>query len=472
MGVSLWMGRSRVARGLAAGSVAVALGGLTLARAARAPAGVVEATGRSNVASFAGPGARGTLAISQALVPIGGERRVYAEIRLRADEAAVRSRAPLSLAVVLDTSGSMGGDKLERAKAAAARLVRDMHDDDEIAVVRYASDATTVQPLARVGAVRQGLVEAIGRLEPGGGTAIPLGLGRGLGELAGASPGRVRRVVLVSDGLDATRVEAERLARESFERGTTVSSLGVGLDFDEAYMSALSRAGHGNFAFDKDASALATFLRRELNEASATAVDDAVVRVRQPEGLSLVRGVGADVRALPGGWAEVRLGALFAGDERRALLELGASLGDGAVAPLGGEASWRRVGGGRVEATVPRLEVAATADERAAEASRDAAVLASAASVLASERQLAATEAYARGDREAADALLRQSVDDLRRVERAAPAPVKAALGRQLVDAEKTRADFASAAPGSEAGRERAKASYQRGSANAARAAY
>ena len=65
-----------------------------------------------------------------------------------------QQRAPLSIAVVLDTSGSMGGEKIEQAKQAVVRLIRDLRDDDEIAFLRYSTDSEIAQPLARAGAVR------------------------------------------------------------------------------------------------------------------------------------------------------------------------------------------------------------------------------------------------------------------------------------------------------------------------------
>ena len=65
-----------------------------------------------------------------------------------------QQRAPLSIAVVLDTSGSMGGEKIEQAKQAVVRLIRDLRDDDERAFLRYSTDSEIAQPLARAGAVR------------------------------------------------------------------------------------------------------------------------------------------------------------------------------------------------------------------------------------------------------------------------------------------------------------------------------
>src|SRR5262245_55271773 len=99
----------------------------------------------------------------------------------------------------------MTGDKIEEAKQSVIQLVRDMRDNDAVALVRYSDDAQLIQPLARVGDVRTDLIRRIRTIEAGGGTEIPRGLQTGLRELGDAGRGRVRRVVLVSDGLDSSR---------------------------------------------------------------------------------------------------------------------------------------------------------------------------------------------------------------------------------------------------------------------------
>ena len=142
-----------------------------------------------------------------------------------------------------------------------------MREEDQIAVIRYSSVASVVQPLARLGDVRESLATRIKQIEADGGTAIPLGMrDRHEARSTTAGRGRVRRVVLVSDGLDSSRMESRDTSplRPGFEHGVTVSSLGIGLDFDETYMGSVSRSGHGNFAFVKDGAALSAFLQREL----------------------------------------------------------------------------------------------------------------------------------------------------------------------------------------------------------------
>ena len=146
-----WLRAPRVRRGLAVSAVVLSAGGLVLFHASAGGATPISpllptvspATG--NVASFSGQGAHGSLALSHTRVLAGGERDLYAEVRVVADRTRGEVRAPLSLAVVLDTSGSMDGEKIEDARNSVVRLIRDMRDDDEIAVVRYSDSAEIVQ---------------------------------------------------------------------------------------------------------------------------------------------------------------------------------------------------------------------------------------------------------------------------------------------------------------------------------------
>ena len=466
MGLSSLVRLPRVRRGLAACAVVLAAGGLVLFRApssSGAPATGAALPAGTNQISFSGAGAHGTLGLSHTKVPAGTTERVYVDLRVVADAAAKDDavHAPLSMVVVLDTSGSMSGEKIDQAKDAVTRLVRDMSPNDEIALVRYSDEAETIQELARVADVREDLVTRVKNLQAGGGTAIPRGLSRGLTQLASVKSGRVRRVVLVSDGLDSTRVEAERLASDSAERGVTISSLGIGLDFDEAYMGGVARAGHGNFGFVKDAGALATFLHRELTETAATTVENATVHLDLPRGVTFVKASGATAESDKG--VDLHLGSLFAGDERRVIVELDAALAAGDAADIGGSATWSTVGpsGKGVDVAFGKLALAGSNDTEAVRAGLDPAVLANATSVLASERETAATEAYARGDTTTAQRLIDTNLDQLRRVQAIAPVAAKPMLDKQIAAYDSTKTGFAAAAPTSTEGKVRAKRAFE-----------
>jgi len=476
MSLLSWATTPRIRRGLAASAVVLAAGGLVLFRADAKPAlhpvypvPVDVAPSGANIVTFAGPGVHGTLGLSHTSVLANGTTRLFADVTMVADPAGeAREHAPLAMVITLDTSGSMSGDKIAQAKTSITRLLRDMKDDDEVAFVRYSDRAEVVQSLARVGSVRESLVARVTSLEAGGGTAIPLGLSTALQALSDEHAGRVRRVVLASDGLDSSRAQAERLAASSFEKGITISSMGIGLDFDESYMGGVARAGHGNFGFVNDGPALAQFLERELKETAGTTVEGATVRVIVPDGVRLVRASGADAYE-GGGGVELKVGSLFAGEERRILLELTSQMGEGSAAPVSGYASWRRVGGGTGTATIPAIQLVAVSDPARVDRSRDGTVLARAASVNASERQLEAAAAYAQGDKARADTLIRGNIDELKAAAAFAPAPVASALAKQSSSYESTRQSFDHAAPSSTAGKFHAKAAAAQNWANSSK---
>ena len=483
MSISMWLRTSRVRRGLAVSAILLAVGGLVLYRApahaitvappGEGPSSPVVLNGR-NATSFAGPGLNGSFALSHTRVLAGGSTRVFGELTVTAEDAGdvARERAPLSLVVVLDTSGSMSGEKMDQAKSSVISLIRDMRDDDEIALVRYSHASDLVQPLARVGAIREALIGKVRDIKADGGTNIPPALAHGLRSLEEAGKGRVRRVVLVSDGLDNTRALAEATARQSSEKGVTISSLGIGLDFDEGYMSAVARAGHGNFAFVKDGAALATFLQRELKETATTTIDRASVRLALPAGVRFVRAIGADARPVEGA-LELSMGALFAGDTRRVVVELSTSLGEaGEIQGIGGSASWTRVGGEAAEASIKALALEATRDQQAVLDGRDGGVFANATSALVSFRQIEAAEAYSQGDGARAQAIITGNMVDLEEAQAIAPAPSAAALAAQKKEYADVKQSFASEPPGSMGAKSKAKASAAKSFANTVRSAY
>ncbi len=469
-----WQAKFR--RAFALSAVVLATGGLVLYKSpsSAAPNPVATRTpltadGKNSVV-FSGPGAHGVLSLSHTKVLSNQSTPVYAEVRIVADTTSEQAvRAPISLAVVLDTSGSMLGEKIEDAKRSVLRLLSDMRDEDEITVIRYSDTSELIQPLARVGGVRRALSSRIGEIEAGGGTNIPGGLSHGLRSLDEAAKGRVRRIVLVSDGLDSTRAQAESLARTSFASGITVSSLGIGLDFDESYMGSVAQSGHGNFAFIRDGGSLAGFLERELEQTARTTVENARVRLVLPEGARFISATGADA-SFENGQVDLQLGSLFSGDERRVIVELSAD-SVGSTSQVRASAAWNRVGQATATVNVPSLTLMASNDATEVERGRDGAVLASATSVVASKRQLEAANAYARGDVSTATALAAQNEQALHHALEAAPPKAAPAIAAQMKAYKTQKAGFATVLPRSAEGRAAAKSAAVKDLDNLSRAA-
>jgi Ca-activated chloride channel homolog len=418
-------------KGIAACAVVLSAGGLILLRSPSVAGGRPNPlldSPTSSGSSFAGRGLHGNVRLSQAK-GLSGES-VYANVQLVADERAGSfERAPLSLALVLDTSGSMSGEKIEEGRRSLLRTISNMRDSDELALIHYSDSATVLQPLARLGDVRTRVIGLIEGLSASGGTNIPSGLRSAQSALREARASNVRRIVLVSDGLDNSRSNAENIASELSEQGVTTSTLGIGLDFNEGYMASVANRGHGNFAFAKDGAAVATFLDRELRETAATVVDNTTISFRVPEGMEFVRARGAEARST-GSDVVLRVGSLFAKDERHILLEFRPT--GSRSASFDFNVAWRVAGETSSEsAKATGLNFAVVSDKFAADASRDHETYARALSVLATERQIQASEEFAKGNNERGMDLIRQNRLSLAAAASALPPAAAAPLRAQ-----------------------------------------
>jgi Ca-activated chloride channel family protein len=459
--------RKKYARAVAGGAVALAASGIVLLRAehhrsieAMSVGPQVSATGGvtgAPSAEFRGPAAHGRIALSQGAVTANGEQHVFAEVRIAADRSsAVAAPRPVAMAVVLDVSGSMSGDKLSQAKNSVISLLDRMRSTDQIALVTYSDSVRVVQPLAPVAAVRDSLRMTIPTIQIEGGTNIPAGLAAGAQSLAFAASGLVRRIVLVSDGQDTSGRALEEVrgeVRQRADQGVTVSTLGIGTDYSESYMTALADAGRGNYEFLRTGSELASFLTRELDQANNTTVERAVAQVTLPAGWRLDRAIGSEAQG-QSGTISLPIGALFAGDERRVVLDLVVPASAvGAAYDLVFRANWRavstsqdvRVGDGHLAVRVVRSEAEAIA-------SRDMTVFAESQSAVLAVRQRDAVEAWRSGDVARAQSIASANIAALRALQAAAPTAAPS-LERQARTYAAENSAFGTISAASESGR-------------------
>jgi Ca-activated chloride channel family protein len=203
-----------------------------------------------------------------------------------ASSDSVPPRAPLSVHIVLDISGSMAGKAIEDAKRAAEAVVDKLDPADDFSMVTFSSSAQVLVGDAAIGARRQQVRQRIEAVEAEGGTNISAGLDLGYAQAhaPGVPAEAVRVVMLLSDGhanagdTDPTGL-AGRAAR-AFQEGVQTSSFGLGGDFDAALMSGIADRGAGGYYYLADSSQIAPALAREIDarvRPVATAVE---LRVR------------------------------------------------------------------------------------------------------------------------------------------------------------------------------------------------
>lgn len=358
---------------------------------------------------------------------IAGDQDIAVTIRMPKAELA---RPPLSLVVVLDRSGSMHGEPMENAKRAASTLVEGLSADDAFALVTFSDNDQLILSMGRATAAhKRDAADAIDRIYDDGGTCTSCGINRGAAELE-RSPiqGGVERMVLISDGQANEGVwdrdELVELAQATAARGISITTVGVGLDFDEQTMIRLGEVGRGNYYFVQDTANLGAMFAHELSDLGATVATD-VHLVVEPHAADLAWAYGYPMTRA-GTTIQIPIADLRAGEVRKVVLHGRVAGPD--VARF--ELTWRTPGSDRsLHTTATSLTTQLTRDPAVVAATRNADAMAAIEEARTARVLEDATKAYEQYGAESAKRLIERQLvraranvpaEKLERIERAA----------------------------------------------------
>jgi Ca-activated chloride channel family protein len=222
-----------------------------------------------------------------------GETYLFAQVS-GSESAQALSTPPLNLAIAIDRSGSMKGDRIANAIAAATGVVQRMRDGDSIAVISFDTSSDAVVPPTIVSAATRPSIEArIRAIRLGGDTCISCGLDRAMTELSSSSlpPERVSRIMLLSDGVTNHGVTdmsgMKSIASRVRDRGVAITTIGVDVDFDEKMMAAIAVESNGRHYFVATPSGLPSIFAQEFDTLLASVARDADMRVDLAPGVEV-----------------------------------------------------------------------------------------------------------------------------------------------------------------------------------------
>ncbi len=232
-------------------------------------------------------------------------------------------RSPATVQVVLDRSGSMGGERLEAATRAVAALTDRLDADDRLGVVAFDDQVQVVVPAGPV-VNKAAIRHAVRGIRPGGMTNLSAGYLRGVQEARRVAGPAGASVLLLSDGhANAGVVDVDQLssvAANAHAGGVTTSTIGIGLDYDETLLAGVARGGQGGHAFALDGDAAGSAVAGEVEGLLSKTVQAASLIVR-PRGPVESVTVWNDLPSEPiEGGIMIELGDLWAGEQRKLLL--------------------------------------------------------------------------------------------------------------------------------------------------------
>ena len=256
----------------------------------------------------------------------GGE--VYVQVDLAADAAREDAhRVPVNAVMILDRSGSMQGVKIERAREAARALVQALGPGDRFAIVEFSNGARVlVSSTEATPGAKESALAMIASLRAEGGTNLSAAFDAAAPQLSeGRAHGRVDKVFVASDGQANQGISARpallRLALQDFG-AATVSTFGIGEDYDEQFMTQLAVQAGGRARYVSTGADLPQAFALEFSRAAKAVAHDVRLDVRPFKNVRVVHVVGFEGQS-------VRLPDIAAGEERRVLVKLAAPPGRG-----------------------------------------------------------------------------------------------------------------------------------------------
>ncbi|MFJ3632970.1 VWA domain-containing protein [Streptomyces sp. NPDC090112] len=213
-------------------------------------------------------------------------------------------RPPAALTFVVDISGSMAEPgRLDLVRSSLGLMTDRLRDDDSVAIVAFSQTAETRLPMTRLGDNRKRVHQVVDRLRPTDSTNVEAGITRGYDTaVEGRRAGATNRVVLLSDALANTGTTSadvllQRIDGARRDHGITLFGVGVGSDYNDAFMERLVDKGDGHTVYVSDAEEARRVFCDELPAQVELRARDAKAQVSfDPRNVERFRLIGYDNR--------------------------------------------------------------------------------------------------------------------------------------------------------------------------------
>lgn len=346
----------------------------------------------------------------------------YLRISLTGFEMPQRAeRAPVNTAIVIDNSSSMSGKKIEQARNAAIQAVKRLNHDDIVSVVLYNSTASVLVPATKA-TDHESIIQKIRSVRASGSTALFAGVSKGAAEVRKfLSDESVNRVILLSDGKanigPSSPRELERLGVSLVKEGISVSTLGLGMGYNEDLMSRLASAASGNHSFIEEADDLIAVFNNEFNDLMSVVASEFEIHCRLDGSVRPVRVLGTKADII-GQDIHIPLTQLYAKQQRYFVVEVEVQPEEvNETRPLGSvSVEYRNLLSKTNDKLTSAIKVRFTDDEELVKEKRDYETYAYCTIQISNERNMRATELRDAGQVEEAKQLLQRNGFELSQI--------------------------------------------------------
>jgi Ca-activated chloride channel family protein len=209
----------------------------------------------------------------------------YLLLEAQPTQVMAQVRAPVNVGFVLDRSGSMKGDKIERVRRATSRAL-DLLDGQDIASVVIFDHRSEVLTGAAPVTNPKAMQDAIARIRDAGGTRIAPAIEKGLREIEQGSPQAIRRLVLLTDGQTENENECLYQADQAGKQGVPITALGIGKDWNEDLLIDMANRSGGTADYIDQPDKIVDYFQSTVQRAQSSAVQNATLTLRLVQGVA------------------------------------------------------------------------------------------------------------------------------------------------------------------------------------------
>ncbi len=256
----------------------------------------------------------------------GDPQNIILKVSIDAPPAPVHiSRPPVNISLVLDRSGSMSGTKLEQAKAAAIEALSRLGKNDVFSLVTYDDNAKTIIPAQHPTDINR-IAQIIRQIQTGGSTALFNGVSLGAAEIRkNIEKDYIHRILLLSDGIanvgPSLPEDLGRLGAALIKEKISVTTIGVGVDYNEDLMTRLSQKSDGNTYFVESGNDLPRIFASELGDVLNVVAKQLKIIITLPDDVEPVTIIGREGR-INGRKIELSMNQLYGAQQKYALVEV------------------------------------------------------------------------------------------------------------------------------------------------------
>ncbi|MEZ2321581.1 MAG: VIT domain-containing protein [Microcoleus sp.] len=176
---------------------------------------------------------------------------------------------PKDVVFLMDTSGSQQGEPLAKSQELMRRFIQGLNPQDTFTIIDFANTAKALSPtpLANTQLNREKAIDYIAKLQANGGTELLNGI-RTVMNLPAPETGRLRSIVLITDGYIGNEKEVIDQVQRSLKPGNRLYSFGVGGSVNRFLLNRLAQVGRGTSQVvrqDEPTAAAAEKFFRQIN---------------------------------------------------------------------------------------------------------------------------------------------------------------------------------------------------------------